>query len=172
MTIPLTKDGKPDKRYKPTPPKDLTVQDLPKLEQLIYYQYEGYPVKQAARAAGYAKNTIKTSLARIMRGEKYQQKCIEYAKAYELEDIPTILITERNIIHNTALDNSLYPTYKNIFKEKKQSVGLLQETGTHTQQINVNILTQVQSYQAGRAEDRLKELSDKAIDVTLKDDEE
>jgi phage terminase small subunit len=170
MTIPLTKDGKPDKRYKPKNniPKDLTISDLPKIDQFVYYQFQGYETIQAALAAGYAENTAKSILYKLRNSERYQTACQEYAIANNIALLPKVAKIDKNIIDLILKDPENYTKYKDVPRQIKQSTGILQETGTHTQQLNVNILTQVQSYQAGRAEDRLKELRD----VTPKDDEE
>ena len=144
INTPLTKAGKPDKRYKPKTqlPKDLTVSDLPKLDQFIYYQYKGHDNYQAAIAAGYADSTAKTIMYKMNRTDKYRQKCQEYAISKNVELLPKVTQIDSQIIDLINADPNLYPKFKDVPRQVKQVAGILKDASPMLQPM-VNIAVQV-----------------------------
>jgi len=133
--IPLTKSGKPDKRYKKPLPilpevipdpetKEITnIKDLPRFDQFVINTFY-LPTKEAAIEAGYAITTAETEAYEMIHQDRFQKKCQEYWPKDARNNLPIQARIKRSVL-NYCLDNpGIVPNFRQILKEDREEAGV------------------------------------------------
>jgi len=85
---------------------------------------------EAGIMAGYSENYSKTGLYAKTKRPEFRRKLLDYAVQNDLLDLPTIARIERKILKLVDKDVTQYDKYKAVFKQKKQTTGLLDQDGS------------------------------------------
>ena len=154
MSIPLTKDGKPDKRYDPflpvvIKPESQELSDLPKLDKFVYYKYQGLSTYHAAKAAGYSESYSKTKAYQLLRKQSYQEKSKEYYKAEAINTLPKQVKIQNDVINDCLENTENVVKHRQMLKEIRQEAGVRDDMDSAPRTINIQSIQSIIAQNAG-----------------------
>ena len=137
--------------------QEITTAEPAKQDLLIRYLFTEPNTLQAAIKAGYAESTANSTIYTLIKKPEFQTRLREYAIANDLLSVPQLQKIENSCLKLVEADPKQYPKFKEIFRQKKQIAGLLeQDTQPRQPMINIRSIENLQVVVSGDLEKRLK----------------